>query len=166
MSRYSQPQITVQSGLSHHAVKTSLIRAPLGTYETLYGYYFKHNIMYTDTETVISKPSKVLKATYKTSLNIWLIWPHCPLKPRLFILINILLSKRIPVFCLPFSFRNLDMNFFGGITPTFFFWVAILWKRSARQVKRFSFFFCWALYDNTFSRNGRQKYNACSTELQ
>jgi hypothetical protein len=32
------------------------------------------------------------------------------------------------------------MNFLGGITPTFFFWVAMLWKRSARQVRRFSFF--------------------------
>lgn len=66
----------------------------------------------------------------------------------------------------PFSFLSLEMNFFGGITPTFFFCVAMLWKRSARHVSKFSFFFCWALYASTFSRNGRQKYKAWSTELQ
>lgn len=31
------------------------------------------------------------------------------------------------------------MNFLGGITPTFFFWVAMLWNRSAKQVRRLSF---------------------------
>lgn len=66
----------------------------------------------------------------------------------------------------PFSFRRREMNFLGGMTPTFFFCVAMEWKRSARHVSRFSFFFCWALYASTFSRNGRQKYRAWSTELQ
>lgn len=46
---------------------------------------------------------------------------------------------------LPFSFLRREMNFLGGMTPTFFFWVAMLWKRSAKQVSRFSFFFCCAL---------------------
>ena len=58
---------------------------------------------------------------------------------------------------LPFSFRNLVMNFLGGMTPTFFFWVAMLWKRSAKHVRRLSFFRGWLLYARTFSRNGRQK---------
>lgn len=58
---------------------------------------------------------------------------------------------------LPFSFRNLVMNFLGGITPTFFFWVAMLWNRSAKQVRRLSFLLGWLLYARTFSRNGRQK---------
>ena len=78
----------------------------------------------------------------------------------------ILLFSDLQTHYSPFSFLSLEMNFFGGITPTFFFCVAMLWKRSARHVSKFSFFFCWALYANTFSRNGRQKYNAWSTELQ
>lgn len=45
----------------------------------------------------------------------------------------------------PFSFLRREMNFLGGMTPTFFFCVAMEWKRSARHVRRFSFFFCWAL---------------------
>lgn len=40
---------------------------------------------------------------------------------------------------LPFSFLSREMNFLGGMTPTFFFWVAMLLKRSARQVRRDSF---------------------------
>lgn len=67
---------------------------------------------------------------------------------------------------LPFSFLSLEMNFLGGMTPTFFFWVAMLLNRSARQVSRLSLRRGWILYASTFSRKGRQKYSACSTELQ
>ncbi|TNN42901.1 hypothetical protein EYF80_046904 [Liparis tanakae] len=58
---------------------------------------------------------------------------------------------------LPPTTSRREMNFLGGMTPTFFFCVAMEWKRSARQVSRFSFFFCCALDDRTFSRKGRQK---------
>lgn len=71
-----------------------------------------------------------------------------------------------PIFLSPFSLRSRVMNFLGGITPTFLFWLAILWKRSAKQVSRFSFRLGWLRYAKIFSRNGRQKYSACSTELQ
>jgi len=37
---------------------------------------------------------------------------------------------------LPFSFLSREMNFLGGITPTFFFCVAMLLNRSDRQVRR------------------------------
>lgn len=37
---------------------------------------------------------------------------------------------------LPFSFLSREMNFLGGITPTFFFCVAMLLNRSAKQVSR------------------------------
>ena len=69
---------------------------------------------------------------------------------------------------IPFSLRNRCMNFFGAMVPTFFFCVAMLWNRSPRHVSNVSFFtfFCCCLYCKTFSRNGLQKYNACSTELQ
>lgn len=67
---------------------------------------------------------------------------------------------------LPFSFLKREINFLGGMTPTFFFWVAILLKRSERQVRRLSFFRGCTLYAKTFSRKGRQKYRACKTELQ
>lgn len=36
----------------------------------------------------------------------------------------------------PFSFLSREMNFLGGITPTFFFCVAMLLNRSAKQVSR------------------------------
>lgn len=41
--------------------------------------------------------------------------------------------------CSPFSFLRREMNFLGGMTPTFFFCVAMLLNRSARQVRRDSF---------------------------
>lgn len=67
---------------------------------------------------------------------------------------------------LPFSFRSLAINFFGAIDPTFFFCVAILWNRSARHVSNVSLVrLFFALYSNTLSRKGLQKYNACNTEL-
>lgn len=42
------------------------------------------------------------------------------------------------IYMLPFSFLRREMNFFGGMTPTFFFCVVMLLKRSARQVSRLS----------------------------
>lgn len=43
----------------------------------------------------------------------------------------------------------------------FFFCVAMLWKRSARHVNKFSFFFCWALCASTFStETAGRKYRA------
>lgn len=39
--------------------------------------------------------------------------------------------QRLP----PFSFLSREMNFLGGMTPTFFFCVAMLLNRSARQVR-------------------------------
>lgn len=74
-------------------------------------------------------------------------------KAKIKVLLPHILAPRLS----PFSLRRREMNFLGGITPTFFFCVAMEWKRSARHVSRFSFFFCWALYASTFSRKGRQK---------
>ena len=58
---------------------------------------------------------------------------------------------------LPFSFRNLDTNFFGAITPVFLFCVATLLNKSAKHVNKVSFRLLTGLYANTYSRNGRQK---------
>ena len=67
---------------------------------------------------------------------------------------------------LPFSFLSRAMNFFGAMVPTFFFWVVMLWKRSAKQVSSVSLLrLFFILYSSTFSRNGLQKYRAWRTEL-
>lgn len=66
-----------------------------------------------------------------------------------------------------FSLRNLLMNFFGCNAPVRLLPLMIVWKRSARHVRRFSFLFFWdERYIKTWSRKGLQKYRACSTELQ
>lgn len=69
-------------------------------------------------------------------------------------------------FYIPFSFLSLATNFLGAKTPTFFFCEAMLPKRSARHVSKDSFLLERGLYPKTRSRNGRQKNNACKTELQ
>ena len=76
------------------------------------------------------------------------------------------LNGRYKYYNSPFSFLSLATNFLGARTPTFFFCEAMLPKRSAKHVKRDSFLLDSGLYARTLSRNGRQKNNACSTELQ
>ena len=48
-------------------------------------------------------------------------------------------SLRTTLFSSPFSRLSLAMNFFGAMLPTRRFCVAILWKRSAKHVSKFSF---------------------------